>query len=509
MKKITKRVLAGTAACVLAFAAVSLSCTRVQVQGSAATAFADTSKPAIAIPAESLKVIEALQSSFRSISSGVLPSVVEIDVTEKKEAPVNPFSFDGWPFDFFFGNPEGPEGREGNGSSDSRRRKREYEQKGLGSGVIVKRTGDTVYVLTNNHVAGKATNITVKLNDGQEFEGKLVGADERQDIALVSFDAKDAENVVVATLGDSDKVQTGDICLAMGAPLGYRQSVTQGIVSATGRSGDQIGNMNNFIQTDAAINQGNSGGPLVNIYGEVIGINTWIASGSGGSVGLGFALPINSVKKAIDDFISKGKITYGWLGISLVDVTDEYKNELGVKGQKGAFASQVFINSPASKGGMQAGDYIIQINGKNVNSQSELIREVAYLPADKNAEFVVLRGGSKITLTVKIEERTEAVTNDNAKLWPGFIASPLTKKLRENLKLDDKIKGVAVTNVLEKSPAAALRIQNGDVITAVNDKKITSLKEFYEALDLSRNKEVWFDVYNDGHTISTGRYKLN
>lgn len=507
MKKITKHLLAGSAACALAFAAISLSCTRVQVQGSAATVFADTSKPAVTIPGESLKVIEALQNSFRSISSGVLPSVVEIDVTEKKEVQtMNPFEdFDGWPFDFFFGNPNGERNRE----PDSRGRKREYDQKGLGSGVIVKRTGDTVYVLTNNHVAGKATSITVKLNDGQEFECKLVGADERQDIALVSFDAKDAENIIVATLGDSDKVQTGDICLAMGAPLGYRQSVTQGIVSATGRSGNQIGNMNDFIQTDAAINQGNSGGPLVNIYGEVIGINTWIASGSGGSVGLGFALPINSVKKAIDDFIAKGKITYGWLGISLVDVTDDYKKELGLKGQKGAFASQVFINSPAAKGGMQAGDYVIEINGKKVNSQSELIREVAYLPADKNAVFVVLRGGKEIKLTVKIEERTEAVSSDNAKLWPGFIASPLNKKLRETLKIEDKVKGVAVTNVLEKSPAAALRIQNGDIITAVNDKKVTNLKEFYEALDLSRNKEIWFDIYNDGHTISTGKYKLN
>ncbi|MBR1536900.1 MAG: Do family serine endopeptidase [Treponema sp.] len=454
------------------------------------------------MPSESLKVIEALQSSFRSISSGVLPSVVEIDVTEKKEVQtMNPF--ESWPFDFFFGNPNSDR------DSSKNNRKREYEQKGLGSGVIVRRTGDTVYVLTNNHVAGKATNISVKLNDGQEFEGKLVGADERQDIALVSFDAKDAEGIIVATLGDSDKVQTGDICLAMGAPLGYRQSVTQGIVSATGRSGDQIGNMNDFIQTDAAINQGNSGGPLVNIYGEVIGINTWIASGSGGSVGLGFALPINSVKKAIDDFIANGKITYGWLGVSLVDITDDYKKELGVKGQKGAFASQVFLNSPAAKGGIQAGDYIIGLNGKDVSGMSELVREVGYLTAGKEAEFVVLRSGSKITLKVKIEERTEEVSNENSKLWPGFIASPLNKKLRESLNLDDKIQGVAVTNVLEKSPAAALRIQNGDVITAVNDKKVTNLKEFYEALDLSRNKEIWFDVYNDGHTISTGRYKIN
>lgn len=501
MKKITKKILLGFSACVFAFAVVSLSCTRTKVQGSADTAFADTASPVVELSGDSLKLIEALQNSFRSISSGVLPSVVEIDVTEKKEISTrNPF--EGFPFDFFFGTPRS--------DSENNDGKREYEQKGLGSGVIVRRTGNTVYVLTNNHVAGKATNILVKLNDGQEFDGKLVGSDERQDIALVSFEAKPDSNITVAVLGDSDKVQTGDICLAMGAPLGYRQSVTQGIVSATGRSGDQIGNMNDFIQTDAAINQGNSGGPLVNIYGEVIGINTWIASSSGGSVGLGFAMPINSLKKAIDDFISKGKISYGWLGVSLVDITEDYKEELGVKNQKGAFASQVFIDSPAAKGGMQAGDFIIALNGKSVLSQNELVREVGYLQSGKNAEFTVLRGGTKVTLTLNIEERTEKVSNDNSKLWPGFIASPLTDKVRERLGIDDaKIKGVAVTNVLEKSPAAAMRIQNGDVITAVNGKKIENVQEFYAALDLTRNKEIWFDVYNNGHTITTGHYKFD
>lgn len=502
MKKITKGVVAGLFACGFAFSLVSLSCRKVEVKGTADTAFADSGKAAISISSDALKVVEALQNSFRSISSGVLPAVVEIDVTEKKEVQaVNPF--EGWPFDFFFGTPDSE-------SRDKGRNKREYEQKGLGSGVIVRRDGDKVYVLTNNHVAGKATGITVKLNDGQEFSGKLVGADERQDIALVSFDAKSDSVITVATLGDSDNVQTGDICLAMGAPLGYRQSVTQGIVSATGRSGNQIGNMNDFIQTDAAINQGNSGGPLVNIYGEVIGINTWIASSSGGSVGLGFAMPINSIKKAIDDFISKGKVTYGWLGVSLLDVTDNYKKELGLKGQKGAFASQVFINSPAAKGGIQAGDFIISLNGKEVKSQNELVRSVGNLPADKTAEFGVIRGGKNITLNVKIEERTEKISADNSKLWPGFIASPLTKELREKIGVkDDGVKGVAVNGVLEKSPAAALRLQNGDVITAVNDKKVTNIQEFYEALNLGKNKEIWFDVYNDGHTISTGKYKFN
>ena len=244
MKKITKGIFAGVAACAVGFGALSISCKAVEVKGTADTAFADTKAPSVSIPSESLKVVEALQDSFRSISTGVLPSVVEIDITEKTEVEtVNPF--DGWPFDFFFGQP----------NQSQKNNKRELEQKGLGSGVIVRRDGNTVYVLTNNHVAGKATDIKVKLNDGQEFNGKLIGHDERQDIALVSFEAKKDSNITVAVLGDSDKVQTGDICLAMGAPLGYSQSVTQGIVSATGRSGDQIGNMNDFIQTDAAINQ--------------------------------------------------------------------------------------------------------------------------------------------------------------------------------------------------------------------------------------------------------------
>ena len=189
-----------------------------------------------------------------------------------------------------------------------------------------------------------ATEISVKLNDGRQFDGKLVGKDERMDIALVSFEAKD-KNIPLAVLGDSDAVQTGDICYAMGAPLGYRQSVTQGIVSATGRSGDGIGNINDFIQTDAAINQGNSGGPLLNIYGQVIGINTWIATGTGGNVGLGFAIPINNIKYAIDEFIQSGKITYGWIGVSLTNVKPEYKESLGIKDEEGAFASQVFADS--------------------------------------------------------------------------------------------------------------------------------------------------------------------
>lgn len=489
MKVWTKRILVTAFAALSAFAVFSFSCKKTPVTGSAATAFAET-KAKSPIPESSLKVIQALQESFRAISDTLLPSVVEVDVTETKTVQSNPFEF------FFgFGNPQG------NG------KERQYESKGLGSGVIVRRSGNVIYVLTNHHVAGGATKISVKLNDGRQFSAKLVGSDERMDIALLSFESSD-KSIPVASLGDSDNVRTGDICFAMGAPLGYNQSVTQGIISATGRSGSGIGNINDFIQTDAAINQGNSGGPLINIYGEVIGINTWIVSQSGGSQGLGFAIPINNIKKAIDDFVKDGKISYGWLGVSLVEVTDEYKESLGVGKKDGALASQIFRSSPAEKGGLVPGDFIVQLNGKDVKNVNQLVRDVGNLRAGSVASFVVFRGSQRVTLNVKIDARSESVSNDNSKLWPGFTAVPLTEDTRKELKLDNaQVKGVVVTGVQEKSPAASLRLQNGDVVTAVNGKSVTNLRAFYDEL-AKVNRSVNFDVYSNGGTVTTGTYKF-
>ncbi|QTQ14333.1 Do family serine endopeptidase [Treponema parvum] len=497
MKKWTKYLIGAVSAAVLSFGLVSLYYRGVAVKGSAATAFAETKTAAVSIPQDSLKVVESLQNAFRSISSEVLPAVVEVDVTEKKT--VTPSPFENMPF-FFFGNP--------NDRNRQESTPREYEQKGLGSGVIVRRSGKTIYVLTNNHVAGKATDISVKLNDGRQFSGKLVGADERMDVALVSFESSD-NTIPVAVLGDSDKVQAGDICLAMGAPLGYSQSVTQGIISATGRSGSGIGNVSDFIQTDAAINQGNSGGPLVNIYGEVIGLNTWIASSSGGSQGLGFSIPINNLKHAIDAFINEGKISYGWLGVSLIEISDEYKESLGVSNKTGAFAAQVFIDSPAYKAGLQSGDYITSLDGHEIKSVDQLVREVGNLRAGKNAEFGLIRGGKPLSVKVKIEERKADVAANDGKTWPGFLAVPLTDKLREQLKIDDKnVKGVVVSNIYDKTPAASLRLQEGDIITAVNGKRITNLQEFYSAMDLTKTKSISFDVYTNGGTITTSTYKI-
>lgn len=504
MKPITKRIIVALSAAVLSFGLISLSCAKTKVTGTADTVYAESKT---IVPVEELKVVEALQNSFRAICKGLLPSVVEVDVTETKTVTTsNPFD----DFDdirkFFFGDDFF--GDRGNKKDDGKKknRTREYEQKGLGSGVIVQRTGNTLYVLTNNHVAGSATKISIKLNDDRKFEGKLIGADARMDIALVSFESDD-KSIPVAKLGNSDAIETGDICFAMGAPLGYAQSVTQGIISAKGRSGSGIGNINDFIQTDAAINQGNSGGPLVNIYGEVIGINTWIASSSGGSQGLGFSIPINNIKGAINSFIKDGKIVYGWLGVLLTEPDKDYKKELSVEDISGALVTQMFMGSPASKGGMLPGDYITSLNGHSVKDVNQLVRDVGLLQAGSEAKFEVVRNGQKVALTVKIEERSEKVSQDSGKLWPGFIAANITDEARKQLELGDSVKGVIVVNISEKSPAASLRLQENDIVTAVNGVKVTNLKEFYKELSKSKNS-INFDIYSNGGTITTGTYKF-
>lgn len=471
--------------------------------GSAQTAFAET-KPATSIPADSISVLEAMQKANRSVSQAILPVVVTIDVVETKTVEENPLNVLPW----FFGNPNGDSGDSGNGESEGGTNKREYESSGLGSGIIVRRDGKTYYVLTNQHVAGSAKEITINLYDGRDIPGKLVGSDDRKDIALVSFESDDAA-IPVAKLGDSSTVQAGDIVFAVGAPLGYMSSVTQGIVSAIGRDGGPNNNINDFIQTDAAINQGNSGGPLVNIYGEVIGINSWIASSSGGSQGLGFSIPINNVKKAVDDFISGGKVVYGWLGVQLYGADSVMKESLSMKDAKadGAFVRQVFTGSPADKGGLLPGDFILSLDGKKVKNVEQLTRDVGDLVSGQSVVFRIVRGGKEQTLTVKIEARDETTVSDSTKLWPGFGVYPITDDFKKQLKLKDGQKGIVVLDVYTKSAAAVIGLQGGDVIEKVNDKPVSNLGEFYAAVSDRSQKEIWFDVLRDGEEISTMRYK--
>lgn len=445
-----------------------------------------------------LSQAEAVQTAFRYVATTVLPSVVELEVVDK--ATDTPKTQPSIPFFFF-----GPQDQQDQPNTPKR------GQEGLGSGVIVRRDGKTVYVLTNNHVAGNADKITVVTSDGRKFQGSLVGADARKDIALVKFETSD-KDIVVARLGDSTKVQVGDWAIALGSPLGLVSSVTTGIVSAIGRDGGPDDNINDFIQTDAAINQGNSGGALVNIRGEVVGINTWIATQTGGSVGLGFAIPINNVKGAIDDFINHKEIRYGWVGVSLLNLGADTATakELGIDGRKGAFVANVYKNGPAAKGGILPGDFIVAVGGAEVKSQDELVRRVGDIPAGTTTAIEVIRNGKQVSLKVKIDLRDKNVASSNKDQYPGLSVISLDSDSVDQAQLPGGAKGgVLVTDVVAKSPASVMGLKMGDIIVKVNEKKFQGVGEFYRAINDDADKKLVFTVIRDEQTIDTLAFNKN
>jgi Do/DeqQ family serine protease len=467
---------------------LSFSCT----SPTGTKAKAEESPRSVVIPQDALSAAENLQTAFRSISDKVLPSVVELKTVSIRRQQVP--NFNGIPWEFFFGTPN-----EGNGE-------REFRSQGLGSGIIVRKDGSTYYVLTNFHVVGDATEISVALNDGTELPVKLVGKDDRKDLAMVSFNYQ--EDLPLAVLGDSDTVKVGDWAIAIGNPLGFMSSMTMGIVSAVGRTGGPAGNINDFIQTDTSINQGNSGGALVNIRGEVIGINTWIASSSGGgSVGLGFAIPINNAKRSIDEFIDKGEISYGWLGVSLTDPDKDMVQALNLTGRRGAMVSQLFLGSPAEKGGIQPGDFITSLNGKEVRGMNHLTLMVGDLKPGDRAVFSVVRDGASQDIQVHIEERKNETAAENNKLWPGVYVVPITDTIRDTLKLKAETEGLYVGQVIAKSPAAVVGLLRQDIITAVNNEKIRDLNGFYKVIREKAGKELWFEVQRGDSTLETPKYK--
>jgi len=430
----------------------------------------------------------SIQDAFRSIADNVLPSVVELTIVENVPAQNSP---DGQiPFHFFFGQPEE------NGAP-----RQDFQSKGLGSGIIVRRDGKTIYVLTNNHVAGAATEITAILSDGREYKAELVGHDDRKDLALVKFETAD-KDIRVATLGDSSSLRVGDWAIAMGSPFGYVSSMTVGIVSALGRSGGPDGNISDFIQTDASINKGNSGGALVNIKGEVVGINTWIASPTGTSVGLGFSIPINNAKKAIDDFINKKEVEYGWLGVSLRELDKASAEELGVDVKKGAFVAHVFSGSPAAKAGILPGDFVVGIEGKDMKGQGDVVRIVGDLSVGKSATFSLIRDGKTVDLKASIEARNNKVAANDGNLFPGIDVISLQSEDLEKTKLPSGAKGVLVANVTPKSMAAIAGLKPGDIITAIGDKEIKSLRDFYKSLNDTSAKNLSLVVARDGETVT-------
>ena len=446
---------------------------------------------------------EQVYYSFSSVAKKVLPVVVEINTVEVVEQRIPNFRN---PFDFFFRSP--PYGQEQRAGE-----KGEFRRPGLGSGVIVRQDGKKIYVLTNNHVAGNAKEIKVRLNDGREFDANIIGNDPRTDLALIMFET--SEKVPVAVLGDSDELEVGDLVLAVGNPFGFESTVTMGIVSALGRRSIQSSNIAGFtdyIQTDASINPGNSGGALVNMKGEVVGINTWIASQSGGSVGVGFAIPVNNSKKAIDDFISTGSVVYGWLGVSIGDVTgsgsDDLRKELGLGNRSGALVMNLFKKSPADKSGLMPGDFITRVDNTDIQDSTHLTRVVGTLSPGTTSRFNLVRDKKEISVNVKIEKRgDETEIQKNRDLWPGIIVTTLTDEIRKELKLESSVKGVVIVSVIEESSAAVAGLRQGDVIQEINDSPVADTGSFYSVLNRTETGRKLFQINRQGSSIMIGLVK--
>ncbi|MBN1799770.1 MAG: Do family serine endopeptidase [Spirochaetales bacterium] len=441
---------------------------------------------------QGVTALENIQNAFHLVAGKVIPTVVEVEVTDVVKAP----AFQS-PFDFFFDSPEK------NNSPDQR----EYRRYGLGSGIIVQRNGDKVYVLTNYHVAGEAEEINIKLSDKREFKASLVGTDDKKDLALLVFET--GEQVPIAELGDSDDIHVGDWVLAVGNPFGFSSTITSGIISAVGREsavGASGGNFTEYIQTDAAINQGNSGGALVNIKGQVIGINAWIASPSGGNVGIGFAIPINNAKQDIKDFLTKGKVEYGWLGITMGGIVPEAAQDLKVEGKGGALVYGLFKDSPAFKAGVLPGDFITAVNGKEVKDSSQLLHMIGSLAPGVTTRLTLIRDAKEInmnvTLAVRGDEKT--IIDRAGKIWPGFSVVPITPDIAKQLKLKSGANGVVIAQLDNGSAALTAGLKPGDVIIKINEKKVENVRDFYRVLNQEKNHDVRFRILRDNTELIIG-----
>ncbi len=446
--------------------------------------FADapTGKQVDVIPDEAITDLLSLQNSFRSVSQAVLPSIVRIDVRQLVAVENNQGR--GFPgFEFFFDKQEDEP--------------KEYYSQGLGSGVIVRRDGQTYYVLTNHHVVQESEDIVITLNDDRQYDAAFIGSDPRKDIALVSFET-DEDDVFLARLGNSDNTLVGDWVLAMGSPFGFQSTVTAGIVSALGRQGPQE-NINDFIQTDAAINRGNSGGALVNIRGEVIGINTWISTQTGVNIGLGFAIPINNVLRTMDQLINGGEVRYGWLGVGIEQLDREWVSDLGLPDNNGVLVRNLFLGSPADKGGLLPGDVIVAIRGKKIQGVNELVRTVGDLPIDKISKFTFYRNGQEQESDVRITRRQadEQIAVSNNRQWPGIFVQPITDEMRQEYDIDKRTNGLLITQVIEQSKMAAGGVKIGDILIQLDDAKIEGLSDFYRKINTKASK-IKLKILRDG-----------
>ncbi|MGK0601946.1 serine endoprotease DegP [Yokenella regensburgei] len=409
----------------------------------------------------------------------VMPSVVSINVegstsVNTPRMPRNfqqffgddsPFCQDGSPFQgspFCQGGPGAGAGGNGGGQ--------QQKFMALGSGVIIDAAKG--YVVTNNHVVDNATTIKIQLSDGRKFDAKVVGKDPRSDIALIQI--QDPKNLTAIKLADSDALRVGDYTVAIGNPFGLGETVTSGIVSALGRSGLNVENYENFIQTDAAINRGNSGGALVNLNGELIGINTAILAPDGGNIGIGFAIPSNMVKNLTDQMVKFGQVKRGELGILGTELSSDLAKAMKVDAQRGAFVSQVMPNSSAAKAGIKAGDVITTLDGKPISSFAALRAQVGSMPVGSKVSLGLLRDGKPVTVTLELQQSSQTQV-DSSSIFNGIEGAEMSNKGQD--------KGVVVSSVKGNTPAAAIGLKKGDIIIGINQQPVKNIADLRKILE--------------------------
>jgi serine protease Do len=450
--------------------------------------FGAKKQPEVNIP----PVMQSFSTVFADIAEKVVPTVVQVIPTK-----IDTVTFSNNPFYQFFGDPFGMDdffGMPRDRRSQPPVQKKEFRQQSLGSGVIVSKDG---YILTNFHVVAGADEIEIKTSDKRSFQATIVGADSLSDVAVVKI-KESVHDLPVAFIGNSDELRPGDWALAIGNPFSLSSSVTLGIISALGRTaGNDANAYQNFIQTDAAINPGNSGGALVNIKGELIGINTMIYTQSGGYMGIGFAIPINMAQKIMEDLIFEGKVSRGWLGVMIQDLDQPTREAFGLdENTHGVLIGDVFPNQPAAKAGIQRGDIVTTVDGKEVSSPNELRNAIAAIHPGKKVPIELLRSGKKVTTYVTLSGRDKAdvaekeeksnETSDNEtgdlskKL--GMRVSPLSSELKSKLGIKTDIKGVVITGFEEQSMASREGLQENDLIIEINRKPVTSIKDFKSAV---------------------------
>ncbi|HJX32357.1 MAG TPA: DegQ family serine endoprotease [Thermodesulfobacteriota bacterium] len=425
--------------------------------------------------------LSADRPSFVAVAKEINPAVVNISTEKMVKGADNVFRHYFGPgapsprdffgddfFDRFFGEQQG-EGKE-------------HKERSLGSGFIISQDG---YILTNNHVVAGADKIKIRLSNEKEYNGKIIGKDEKTDVAVIKVETK--ENLPFVTLGDSDFLEVGEWVMAIGNPFGLEHTVTVGVVSAKGRV-IGAGPYDNFIQTDASINPGNSGGPLVNTKGEVIGINTAIVAQANG---IGFAIPSNMAKEILPQLKEKGRVIRGWLGVMVQKVTPELAQSFGLAEGRGALVAQVQEGSPAAKAGIKKGDIIVKFDGKEIKDMDELPRMVAGTPIGKKASVVIFREGKEITVTVPLaempEEEKEVITKKSENTL-GVMVKDITPELANKLGIAEK-EGVIVSSIEPGGPAEDVGIMKGDIIKEVNRKQVKNVQEYSEAIGKAKPGE--------------------